>query len=843
MEDSKSIKFRAVIDSGEFDRSISNIQRKMKNLQRDMSQMQQASRFVSNDPVVGKFAKDFFQASQERSGQGLREDVNKQRQQIQNTRERVEAKKKELEVLKQEMQMKEQSGELDKKALEAMQKKIQLNQKLVDNLNRVGASQSRDLGSMINTAQSAGIDVGMGQQGMGALSADRIASLRGRAANVRSYRGMGFGRGSARALSMFGGPAAVAGGILGGVGAAGTAAAPIMDYFATRENRESISLGQAEASASQEAMRASQGSNFDNIFRQRAMLQGREAAGEEFENRRARDITRGVGGFLASTGGYAAAGAAAGSILPVVGTVAGGIAGGIYGAVSNFRQTGGLAMRAAIGTNEYQAQIRAEQEQKARQVEQALMNQDPATRASMQFMQSNRSLGRSFQQGFGEQNGLAMGGMLENMQRAGITGQTGLQIAQAQQSASGITMGPEDMGDVSTAFRLQQSGLTNASRAMGVARGLSATFGGGEGDTDDAMKRLFAEAVSIGVDDSSMVQELRQFTDASIRLAESTGMGIDEAASEVGKGMIGEFSAFGLRSSQNAREIQRGMSTAGGASLDYKLAFAQSEEGSGMLGGMTNTSDILQFTNMDINNISEDNPVVKSMMEKMGIEDIDEFKRVKTEFDVTGSLRRGETRGQLKGITDAIKGKSPEDAMKFLQGEGSTQFQEFLANAEAENPLFKTQFGTATQLMGRLSGSLNPGEANTEAGERIMNEMQRRGAASGEADFQRQEAAAGLQSQVTASLKNELGSSFEILSEGSNNFMKSTKEFADAVERLQGISGDSNVSQERRDEARQELQNLRDTIVEALREGMREGSGFDSSGNMNQPSTAPSTGN
>lgn len=856
--DDKNIKFRAVIDSGEFDRAISGIQQKMKKLQQEISQTQQASQTVARDPVVGKFASDFFKASQERQGQGLQQDILKQRQEIQSTRERVEAKKKELEVLKEEKKLKQESGELDKEAVKTLERKIEMNQRLVDNLNKVGAAQSRDLSSMLGTAQQAGIDVGMGQQNMGGLSAERIGQLRGRAANARAYRGMGFGRGSARMLSAIGSPMAVAGGVLGGIGAAASTAAPIMDYFATRDNRTALALGQAGSSANQEMMRAAQGDGFENIMRSPFRQMGQDAAAEEFENRRLRDVMRGTPGIVGGLGGAlagakmgAAVGGMAGSVVPLVGNAVGAAGGAIVGGIGGYMLGNnilgggaGQALRAGLNTREYQAELMAEQIVRGRQLEQSALDRDVTYRASMAYMRNNRGLFQGFQTQFGEENPMALGGMLENIQQAGITGQTGLRLAQAQQSASGMTMGAEDVGDISTSFRLQQAGLSNAAQAMGAMRGLNATFGG-EQNTDEAFKKLFSEAVAIGVDDSSMVQELRQFTDASIRLSQSTGMGVEEAAGEVARGMVGDFSQFGLQSQMSARQIERGLSTAGGASLDYKLAFAGTQQGKEMLGNMAEDTDsVLQFANMDINNISEGNPVIQSMMRQMGVDNIQEFRRRKAEFDLTGAFRRGPTREQFRELTGRMSGMSSEEASDFLRSvEGSDMYQQFTASAEAENLAFRSQFGTQMQLVGRFADVLNPDSRNRQnelaSGERVRQEMLGRGEESLGAVFERGDAAAGLQAQRTANLPGQDGRSpFEIFSEGSSKYMEATDKFVQAVSDMQKLLTDPKTAEGDRDNAREALSILiRDAFGNVLSE--REGMG---ASDAEQPSATTGRG-
>jgi len=727
MADDKNIKFRAYVDAADFDRGITDIQRKMKQLQSEMQRAQNTQRMVSTDPVVGKFAKEFFQSSQGQSGKQLQEDISKQRSEIQNTRARVQEKQKELDKYREQLQIQKDAEKLDKVAIKDLERKVDLSNRLVLNLNKVGSSQSNDLGAMLSTAGSAGIDVGMGQN-MGPLSANRIGQLRGRAGDSRAFRKMGFGRGMARGMSLFGGPAAVAGGLVTAVGGAAvrgiTGIPGVFDEMAEKERRISMARGSAADSGSLELQRIMGGKGMENVYFSEERKRAAGVVGEEFKNRRGRDILRntvsgatpgmwgmvGGGAMMAAGAAMSATGIGAAAGIPLMAAGAGVAGLGAVGAVG-----GGIGnnltrenRQALFGTDEYYSNLTSEQLQKTRSVEQAERKRNIRKYSGYQFLTQNEGMFNQYQQAFGESDSMKAGGLLDTFTGMGMTGQTALGIGQSMGSAAGMTVGQGQAGDVRSAYRMKQAGLTNMDKAMGVMRGVGATMGD-KTSTDESLKKFFSEAFSTGITDSGMVEEIRTFTNASMQLSMQTGMGLSEAAGQVSKGMVGEFSAFGLQSQKGARDIQRGLSTAGGASLDYKLAFAGSKQGKEMLGENMDTADVLQFTNMDIDNISEDNPNVKALMKKMGVTDVDEFRRRKSQFDIAGGVRRGDTRKSFLDFTKKMSGMSGKERASYLQSEeGSGEYQNISKMLEAENPAFKTGFAKQMQLFGRYGDELNP---------------------------------------------------------------------------------------------------------------------------------------
>lgn len=859
MADDKNIRFRAVLDAADFDRGMSDLQRKMRQMQQEMSRMQSAQRTVSSDPVVGRFAKEFFDKTQQQSGQQLMSDIQKQRQEIQNTRSKVQEKSKELKILQEELKLKKESKEADQESLKTLEKKIQLQQRLMNNLNRLGSRQAQDLGAMTETAQMAGIDVGMGQQAMGPISAERIGQLRGRAANVRAYRGMGFGRGTSRALSLLGGPMAVAGGIGAAVGFAGQVGSSVYDELAEKDRRIGMAMGTAGQAGSTEIQRALRGQGIENVYFSEERERAFGTAEREFESRRRRDMLRNAsggysgaamigGGTLMALGGLASlTGIGAGVGVPMMGAGKLMMGAGAVGKATQFA-TDKSFREPFLNTDEYQTRLTQEEMQSARALEQANRYRDPRKKFGFDFLRQNEGMFNQFQQTFGETDSMKAGGLIQAFNQQGMTGQTALRIAQAQQSAAGMTIGAGQTGDVRTAYELQQGGMTNAGRAMGLMRGLSATFG--EKATEDSMKQLFSEAFSTGITDSGMVEEIRTFTNASLDLAQQTGMRVEEAAQEVTKGMVGDYSAMGMRGQQGARAIERGLSTAGGASLDYKLAFAGSEQGQEMLGGMTGTPDVLQFANLDINNISENNPVVQSMMEKMGIDDIDEFRRRKAEFDIAGGARVSTTRNRFLDFTKKLSGMSGREKSAYMQGEGRKEYQEILANLEAENPAFKAQFGSQMQLLGRYAETLNPEEQLTEferryapggGGGDLFGDMRRRGAGQLTTALEGTRADDQAFMMDMANQPSEGGQSpIDMLRDSASNYDAATSRFSEAVDKIGDILAKNSLTTEDRESIVGVLKAINQSGSQA--QGQAGLDYFSGSINPNAPKVKPTTG-
>lgn len=883
MAEDKKIIIDAGIRHDNLDRDFKAIQEKLRRFQqqqRDFDQQQQNLKRVSVDPNIGKYAKAAFDRNDQEHREGLRKEEEKLRKQIEVAGKQAQATKSTVDALKKEIE----AGNLSVKVIEQKKKALEDLMRVEKERTRVVSQSAQDLASV---QQALG--------GMGGGDGGGQGPWTGRSDNYRQFRGMGFGRGTSGFLSRFGGPMAVAGGLAAGIatgaGIAGDVGLSVWNEIAERQRMISMARGAAARTAALPIDRMMEGRGIENQYFAAERARSLGVMQSEMESRRARDITGGVWGgtkraligaipgALMMAGGAVLSATGVGGLLgiPLAGaglaTMAGGAAAGFGTSLTDKGFRGAL-----FNTEEYRAGLTAESIQRAREVEEAQKALNWRKTKGFEFFERNRGTFEEAQQRFGTGNAFEEGGLLRTMLRAGMPMQEAMSTAGAMQSAAGITTGVGDVGDVRRSFLARQAGFTNVDRMTGMMKGLAKGFG--EQATEASMKRFFAEAFKAGVDDSKMVEEMRGFANASMQLAASTGMRVEEAAAEIAKGTGGAMSVFGLEAAQSAFQAREQMATAGGANLQRKLAFAQTKRGTELLGKATNVEDLVTFSSMSLEDITADNPQVKDLMEKMGISDINEFKRRKQEFDIRGDITRAGTMKLADELKEETKDMTAEQRRQYLTtGAGAQKYAEFMSRAQIESPTmqrmgWRQRLATTEAIIGTRLGETGqiPGQEITEEeiagipealrrpglragrqltpGERLQQEMMRRGeelltTGIKATEAKDQETMMGVFTQPT-----EAGgrSPFELLSDSARTYDSSASIFRQAVD-------DFRVLIEKGGAPQDILNQLKDAAVEAERRArnispsqspyvMRPGAqsfGFDPSGldALQQPTAIP----
>jgi len=182
-------------------------------------------------------------------------------------------------------------------------------------------------------------------------------------------------------------------------------------------------------------------------------------------------------------------------------------------------------------------------------------------------------------------------------------------ITQAMQglSAAGGTKGIATGQGLETALQMQRNlGLTNAPELMGKISGVTGM--GAEGSKEQIF-RMFAEASRAKLE----LPEARQFMETAAGAGYRTGGDLETITGLLSAGVQGTGlqSARGIEAAQSAFEqFRQKTGETGGLTGQYKLA--------GLFSKGLNLEDAAYISNLPIDQINEDDPVIKDIIEKSG---------------------------------------------------------------------------------------------------------------------------------------------------------------------------------------------------------------------------------
>lgn len=654
MADNKEIRIKAIIDTADLDAQISRIKQKM-------TQATSSAQTLQRGQSIGAFSPQtqaLFAGQAQKSFHQLREEFNLSERQSRNM-------EKDIRNITSRANSMKDIATKEKEVNKLLEDREKIENRLMHiKKAQVGfLEQAKTIDPNLSGFRMAG-----GTQGPEALAGGGNFNI-GRMQNYRGFRGMGFGQGLSRLLSSMGGPI----GVLGGLGAVASTGANIgmsvADELAERQRNIAMAQGSAMSMAATPLRQQMAGRGYEAaIFapeRERAF----DTVGKEMESRRARDITRGlkdaVSEGLSQGFKFAIAGAAGGALAGGVGAGPGAIGGGLLGfGMGAFGKMADKGFRGALfNTQEYKAGLTREGFEKQQQLEQAykLLNMDKTL--GFEELQQNMGFYKGFGRTFGTSRPTTRGGLLGGILGAGVSRESGTDIATQMMGASGMTTGPGQVGDIKQAFMLGQGGMTNAGTVVGRMRGLMG--GMTTQGIDEAMRRLFSEAMKAGINDSKMVEEMRKFTDVTSDLAyRQGGSDIANVASEFGRGMIGtggrDIQAAGAAYQMRNQETGK----LGGLEGAMKFAFSGSTEGKEILGGLSgNFEDTSAFLGLNVANLDPGNPQVKYLMSKMGITDFGEFKGRWRKAQTSSTSPRGGTRELMTKLGGLTSGQDFEAAV------------------------------------------------------------------------------------------------------------------------------------------------------------------------------------
>jgi len=363
-----------------------------------------------------------------------------------------------------------------------------------------------------------------------------------------------------------------------------------------------------------------------------------ERASERVRGEKATDVTD-----LIKT---VAAGAAGGTFMggPVGTLIGGGLAFG--GAMINDRKRSMLFDQeayqkemGAVFSGTYKEQLAAE---KARSYQKDL---------AAQFLESESDRFTTLQRGFGlSDKELFMGDQSIFRRLTGPNQRYEMgDITQAMQgiSAAGGTKGIATGPGLEMALQMQRNlGLTNAPQLMGR---ISGATGMGAESSREQIFRMFAEASRAKLE----LPEARQFMETATGMNYRTGGNLETITGLLSAGVQGTGlqSTRGIEAAQSAFEqFRQRTGETGGLTGQYKLA--------GLFSKGLNLEDAAYISNLPIDQINEDDPVIKDIIEKSGgkikIEDLRK-EMSKSTFLTKGTEQAAETYTAAKQKFQSMK--------------------------------------------------------------------------------------------------------------------------------------------------------------------------------------------
>jgi len=147
MADDKNIRFRAVIDAADFDRGLTDIQRKLKSMQGEMNRAQNAMRTLGSDPVMGKYAQSAFGGVSAQGQTELRRQEQDLKRKADEEIRQLEGKKKKILELEQ----------LESKRSKNQENQLNILQKQTIELEKQHKITVGDMSNVVGTRRAAGL--------------------------------------------------------------------------------------------------------------------------------------------------------------------------------------------------------------------------------------------------------------------------------------------------------------------------------------------------------------------------------------------------------------------------------------------------------------------------------------------------------------------------------------------------------------------------------------------------------------------------------------------------------------------------------------------------------------
>ncbi len=697
----KELRFSALIDTKEFDKTVQEMQKKLQAVyqasdrSRSQLEVKQAVSRVGLGPAPTQADKiradqddrrmrremDLFIKDQVKQQEILNKSISDQ---LKQRKELLKAAKDTAEVDKQIATNREKMRLSEEATMRALQER-----------QRPGFNGFGGVEGALQRGFAAYQGAGVGGAGFGGRM---VAGARG------------FGRG----VAGMGGLDLMGTG-LGLVGSAGMFAANMGTAFNQAPREILAAQGSAASMYGQNATNILQGRGFEQRFFAPENSKALKRAMDEIDKQKMID-TAAIFAKIAAVGGagYAglkagglvggAIGFSAGGIGAIPGMLAGATVGGIAGLGAGIAGTGIVGDLTGRATGTYQADMQQRQAAAYQQNLESLKSLDPIRRAMferyqsemMPNLQAQRAMGLSDQ---GLESFLKQGagnGFLMSQTRA--SGEGILAAGGSTRAATGLATQANILA--------RDMDLTNAQQLIGTLSGAM----GAANATDSSLTKILSESVKLGLDKSEFVAENRKFTQMATEVIVRSGARDESGAGLVAerfRGFVAENTMAGLAGAQSAFSLKEGLSSQAGGARGVMQAASLMQNP--MFKGL-NPMELSAAMNMSPSEILAGNVEIEALYEKAKMQpgfknlSYDDFKKelAKTKSEsVTSPLLS--TEQKKKELQAMAKGRPVSELMK------DSQFRSKLGS-------FRTELRGVTEGFGSLSEQAKDSFALSELG-------------------------------------------------------------------------------------------------------------------------------
>lgn len=818
----KQIKFRAVLDSSGFDQQVKQMQDRVSQIARQSNVMQTAQGQFGQGSGMSKLTQSFFGDFNRSSVNELREQFNLNVRQMQHQSRDMREKERELAKL----------TKLEKEMTEAQKERVKLLQDEVSAIKEKGRTLVEQNNRIASMARGLGIDdlAGAGFKGTGVAPQPQqgfFGRMTGQASNILSQMGGGSVLAGVGTLASRVGGVGLAGVILAGdyIDYYRT-----RDRQLARNIGESVQSANIGFDAIMQ--RRGFMNQFENPERQAAMQMAMSERERRLAMDPLRAIGS-VGTSALSYGAAGAIGGSLlPGIGTTLGAIGGGLFGaakgimgdkGIYSQIfdreaynaavntetlGNFR-TNLTALKMSNPEKFMAADIFSQRRGDMQQIQRRLnmtdreLLGDPLQRGAQRRTVGDRPMQElgagNYQTVFNQETGKyefvetqesvarrqaeidqANQGRQEGFLTRSMRDRTGTfaftedrirqnidQILQAGGTSDFVT---QQMG-ATMAAEYQRGGFTNAAAQLG---GISATGNVTAAQTEEQYKKFIAEAMRIGLDSSEFAKETTTANEEVRRAMEAisnvyTRSGGAEGAVDVFQaGMMGGAGAQiqGAETAFQVRNQESGQGTGYRGALKY--AFMNSQQGQELFGELPQYLKNA-FASYNLENLDEDDPLIREAADKLGIsseEMVDRVRQLQRSGENYSGAADSARQAMQTGYVDYLKKNNLQDT--------SANRRAFRETKEGQR-LTAEAFGMAAQERGDefLQMSTQAKEAYAFGGIQIPKEL--RGAAPGLATGGRGAMDAGEGSEAA-----DDATAIQVLSRNLNELTESSKQNRDA---------------------------------------------------------------
>jgi len=575
----KEIKFSARLDTGDFDRTVEALQRKLKDIYKGSDQsrlgMQNLQRASSFGIGPGATPAD-RQRLEQMDTKSRRETDAFIKTQIKDQEELA----RRLNRLGQEKQRLLQMDKLD---IDQKERLSRLNEKIASGQGRM-----------------AGMDVGI-REALDRKGSGTWGDQGGWGRVLNAYRGGGIGGAMGAGGRMFGdmstaGKIGAGANVFGFMGSALQVGGMLTQDSATRPRETVAAAAGASSGGALGLQNVAAGRGFQDVFYRAEMKRAIKMADEENSKSRTADKMKAAGQILGILAGAAMVVGSGGTLLPLVG---GAMLGG--GALGLHRQgAGALGVNIGGRADRYEAEKERERSQAFVTNYGNLKEMNQIKKIAFEDFQKNfqSDLGMQRQLGLSD---IGMNTMYRGGTSAGFTREMTRGAAGGIIGAGGSTGAAQGMS--TTANMLARSmDLTNSASLIGKLSGTTGGAGSANA-TDKMLASLIASGMKAGLDGSEFREENRKFLENTATIIRAVGASSPESAAAIAKAQtsfLADKSIAGIDAATQAQKLMSGIqksSTGAGANLELGTLLSSKE-----LGGAS-PMDLAAFMSMDENEI------------------------------------------------------------------------------------------------------------------------------------------------------------------------------------------------------------------------------------------------